>query len=166
MKMTYEQTMEYLTGLSKFGIKLGLDNMRALLDATGHPENGQKIIHIAGTNGKGSTGAFIAAGLMSAGYRVGRYVSPTVFCYEERFQVNGSFIPKNELPLYITAVKDAAEAAGITPTVFEAETAAALLFFKNRGCDFTLLEVGMGGRLDATNAADKTYCTPPYLAIQ
>ncbi|MBQ9519805.1 MAG: bifunctional folylpolyglutamate synthase/dihydrofolate synthase [Firmicutes bacterium] len=157
--MTYEQTIQYLSGLSKFGIVLGLDNMRALLDALGHPENGQKIIHIAGTNGKGSTGAFIAAGLMSAGYKAGRYVSPTVFCYEERFQINGAFTPQSELPEIIETVKTAAEKADITPTVFETETAAALLYFKNKGCDYTLLEVGMGGRLDATNAVNDTYCS-------
>lgn len=158
-KMTYEQTIEYLTGLSKFGVILGLDNMYALLDALGHPEDGLKIIHIAGTNGKGSTGAFIAAGLMAAGLKTGRYVSPTVFCYEERFQINGVYIPAAELPIYIGAVKNAAASANIQPTVFEAETAAALLYFKAQNCAAVLLEVGMGGRLDATNAVKTTFCS-------
>ncbi|MBR6400863.1 MAG: bifunctional folylpolyglutamate synthase/dihydrofolate synthase [Firmicutes bacterium] len=154
--MTYEQAMDYINGLAKFGIVLGLDNMCALLDALAHPEREQKIIHIAGTNGKGSTGAFIAAMLCARGEKVGRYVSPTVFCYEERFQINGSFIDREKLPEYIGAVKAAAEKSGITPTVFEVETAAALLYFAKEGCDHTLLEVGMGGRLDATNAVQST----------
>ena len=157
--MTYEQTMQYLTGLSKFGIVLGLENMRGILDALGHPEKELKIIHIAGTNGKGSTGAFIAAGLEAKGFKVGRYVSPTVFCYEERFQINGEYISKQELPEIIEKVKNAAEKAGLTPTVFEAETAAALLYFKKSCCNYVLLEVGMGGRLDATNAVSETLCS-------
>ncbi len=159
IKMTYEETMEYINGLSKFGIVLGLDNMRAMLDALGHPSSDLRIIHIAGTNGKGSTGAFIAAGLMAKGYSVGRYVSPTIFQYEERFQINGEYIGKDDLVKIISAVKNAAENAGITPTVFEVETAAALVFFKMKKCGFVLLEVGMGGRLDATNAVNNTFCS-------
>ena len=153
--MDYRQTTEYIESLAKFGVVLGLDNMRALLSRLGHPENGLKIIHIAGTNGKGSVGAFISAMLRAKGFKVGRYVSPTIFCYEERFQINGENIKKTDLPHYITQVKNAAEGA-VSPTVFEVETAAALLYFKSENCDYVLLEVGMGGRLDATNAVETT----------
>lgn len=154
--MTYEQTCEYISSLNKFGVVLGLDNMNALLDELGHPEDGLKIIHIAGTNGKGSVGAFAAAMLRAKGFKVGRYVSPTVFCYEERFQKNGRFIPKTELAHFAGIVKAAAEKV-TQPTVFEVETAIALCWFKD--CDYVLLEVGMGGRLDATNAVKNTLCS-------
>ncbi len=152
-KMTYSQTMDYLAGLSKFGIVLGLDNMHKLLSLLGDPDRRLKIIHIAGTNGKGSTGAFLDGILRAKGFRVGRYVSPAVFCYEERFEINGCNITHSALSKYVGLVREAAENR-LTPTVFEVETAAALLYFAD--CDYVLLEVGMGGRLDATNAVHET----------
>ncbi|MBQ9603828.1 MAG: bifunctional folylpolyglutamate synthase/dihydrofolate synthase [Firmicutes bacterium] len=154
--MTYEQTCEYINSLNKFGVVLGLDNMNALLAELGHPEDRLKIIHIAGTNGKGSVGAFIGAMLRAKGFKVGRYVSPTVFCYEERFQKNGEYISKAELAHFAGLVRTAAEKIG-QPTVFEVETALALCWFAD--CDYVLLEVGMGGRLDATNAVKSTLCS-------
>lgn len=152
----YSDAMAYIAELDRFGMVLGLDNMRKLLSQLGNPEKKLKIIHIAGTNGKGSVGAFIGAVLTEEGYKVGRYVSPTIFCYEERFQINGKNISKADLVKYIKIVKNAAKHI-VQPTVFEVETAIALCYFAE--CDYVLLEVGLGGRLDATNAVDKTLCS-------
>ncbi len=155
-KMTYAETCEYINSLNKFGVVLGLDNINALLAQLGHPEEKLNIIHIAGTNGKGSVGAFLEAMLRAKGFKVGRYVSPSVFCYEERFQKNGAFITPDELVKFTEKVRAAAEKVG-QPTVFEVETAIALCWFYD--CDYVLLEVGMGGRLDATNAVKNTVCS-------
>lgn len=141
------------------GSVLGLDAMRELLKRLGNPEKGLKIIHIAGTNGKGSVQAFLSTVLTESGYRVGRYISPTLFSYRERIQVNGAYIEKEPLARLVTKIREASESMdrdGLrTPTAFEIETALGLLYFAEKKCDAVVLETGMGGRDDATNAIEE-----------
>lgn len=147
---------KYIQELSQTGIVLGMESMRRLLDQLKHPEEELKIIHVAGTNGKGSTVAFLSSIIMEAGYTVGRYISPTIFAYEERFQINSEMISKEELEVYFKIMKravDKIEEMGYAPpTIFEVETALAFLYFKENKVDYVLLETGMGGAEDATNA--------------
>ncbi len=156
--MNYTDAMEYTRRVSKRGSIPGLDNMRALCASLGNPERGLNVIHIAGTNGKGSLGAFVGAALQSAGYDVCRYSSPAVFGYEEILQYNGESMTRDEAAYYIGLVKDAADRLEKTgaakPTVFEIETAMAFLYCRDKMCDYALIEVGMGGRLDATNVIE------------
>lgn len=156
--MNYEQIMEYISQINK--PVLGLDNMRNLCEKLNNPQNELSFIHIAGTNGKGSVGAFLQGILTNAGYKVGRYVSPTILSYEERFTINGVNISKNRVSELITQVKEGADKLLKEnlpqPTAFEIETAAAFLYFKQEKCDLVLLEVGMGGATDATNIIDKS----------
>ena len=145
------------------GIRPGLTVMNQLLDALGHPERSLKIIHIAGTNGKGSVFAFLSSVLQEAGYRVGRYISPTIICYEERFQINGNFISQQRLDRYFAQIGKVItrfEESGMDiPTLFEVETAISFLYFKDEKTDFALIETGMGGRLDATNVVKEPILT-------
>ncbi|NLA69783.1 MAG: bifunctional folylpolyglutamate synthase/dihydrofolate synthase, partial [Clostridiales bacterium] len=142
------------------GSVLGLDSIKILMSELGNPQNDLKFIHIAGTNGKGSILAMLSGILEKAGYRVGRYVSPTVMGYEERFQVNREWINEEELAFLVSEVRDAAkrvyEKHQISPTVFEIETAIAFLFFKQKNCDYVVLETGLGGLTDATNIVTTT----------
>ncbi|MDY5016929.1 MAG: folylpolyglutamate synthase/dihydrofolate synthase family protein [Oscillospiraceae bacterium] len=134
--------------------------MRELLRRLGDPQNELKFIHISGTNGKGSVLAYLSTILSGAGYRTGRYISPTLFSYRERIQVDGEYIEKESLACHVTAIAAAAEdmqKAGLpSPTVFEIETALAFLYFKEKRCDIVTLEVGCGGLLDATNVITTT----------
>ncbi|MDY4395852.1 MAG: folylpolyglutamate synthase/dihydrofolate synthase family protein [Oscillospiraceae bacterium] len=134
--------------------------MRELLHRLGDPQNELKFIHISGTNGKGSVLAYLSTILSGAGYRTGRYISPTLFSYRERIQVDGEYIEKESLACHVTAIAAAAEdmqKAGLpSPTVFEIETALAFLYFKEKRCDIVTLEVGCGGLLDATNVITTT----------
>ena len=154
--MNYEEARVYLDNVAKYGSVLGLDAMRELLRRLGNPEKGLKIVHIAGTNGKGSVLAFLSTVLTESGYRVGRYISPTLFSYRERIQVDGEYIEKEPLARLVTRIQEASEAMdrdGLrTPTAFEIETALGLLYFAEKKCDVVVLETGMGGRDDATNA--------------
>ena len=156
----YYKTIEKL---SKKGSVPGLETMGHLLDLLGHPEKEGKIIHVAGTNGKGSTLAFLAAILKEAGYEVGRYISPTVLCYEERFQINGRFIPQDRLEEYFQRIEEISvlmkERGWESPTIFEAETAIALLYFRDEKVDYALIETGMGGLEDATNVIEHPLLT-------
>lgn len=146
--------------VSKYGSVLGLESMRELLHRLGDPQNELKFIHISGTNGKGSVLAYLSTILSDAGYRTGRYISPTLFSYRERIQVDGEYIEKESLACHVTAIAAAAEdmqKAGLpSPTVFEIETALAFLYFKEKRCDIVTLEVGCGGLLDATNVITTT----------
>ena len=157
--MNYEEARVYLDNVAKYGSVLGLDAMRELLKRLGNPEKGLKIIHIAGTNGKGSVLAFLSTVLTESGYRVGRYISPTLFSYRERIQVNGAYIEKEPLARLVTKIREASESMdrdGLrTPTAFEIETALGLLYFAEKKCDAVVLETGMGGRDDATNAIEE-----------
>ncbi len=157
--MDYIQAREYIDNAYKKGSIYGLDSIRALVKALGNPQESLKIIHIAGTNGKGSVGAFISAVLVEAGYRVGRYVSPTVYCYAERFQINGVNISDNAFADIMSRVADGEAGTAFETTGFELETGAALLYFKEEKCDFAVVECGLGGRADATNVIDNNLLT-------
>ena len=158
--MNYKEARVYLDEVSKYGSVLGLESMRELLHRLGDPQNELKFIHISGTNGKGSVLAYLSTILSGAGYRTGRYISPTLFSYRERIQVDGEYIEKESLACHVTAIAAAAEdmqKAGLpSPTVFEIETALAFLYFKEKRCDIVTLEVGCGGLLDATNVITTT----------
>ena len=141
--------------LKKRGSVPGLDAIEGLLEELGHPEDNLKVVHIAGTNGKGSIFAYLSSILIAAGFKVGRYISPTISCYEERFQINGEYITKDKLARLYNIVEEAMkreeEKTGLKPTLFEVETAISFLYFKEEKVDYALIEVGMGGRMDATN---------------
>ena len=141
----------YLESLEKFGIDLGLDRINELLCRLNAPQRAFRSIHVAGTNGKGSTCAMIAAILKEAGYKVGLYTSPHLFKSNERIKINGKDISDNELSEALRTVKRTADSLKIKPTVFEALTAAACWHFARKKVDYAVVEVGMGGRLDATN---------------
>lgn len=158
--MNYREAMQYVDELRPLGSVMGLDTMRRLCAALGDPQDQLKFVHIAGTNGKGSTLACISTIMQEAGYRVGRYISPTVKGYRERFQVNGREITQSGLCKYLEKVKAAAERMAAEgeahPTLFEVETAVAFLYFLDKECDLVVLETGLGGALDATNVVNTT----------
>jgi dihydrofolate synthase/folylpolyglutamate synthase len=155
MKMTYEEARSYIREASKSGSILGLESIRRLMDELGNVQETLPVIHIAGTNGKGSVGAFLASVFQKAGLHVGRYCSPEVFDPLEVWQYDGTLIPKEEYATIMSQVKSACDimlSKGFAcPTVFEIETAAAFVWFAQRKPDVVLLEVGMGGATDATN---------------
>ncbi len=158
--MNCNEAIEYIHSLEKFGIKPGMERIRALCNALGNPQEKLKIIHVAGTNGKGSTSTMISNILRKSGYNTGLYISPYVTDFRERIQYNGNMIEKNELAECVESVKAAIEmlsAQDIQPTEFEAVTAAAFLYFEKKKCDFVVLEVGLGGRLDSTNIINAPY---------
>jgi dihydrofolate synthase/folylpolyglutamate synthase len=142
-------TLEYLYGLQKFGIKLGLHNIRAILRSLGHPEKRFPSVHVAGTNGKGSTSSMIASVLTAAGYRVGLYTSPHLIRFNERIRINGKMISDADLVRYTDKVRPAVEKN--RATFFEATTAIAFQYFADRAVDIAVIETGLGGRFDATN---------------
>ena len=159
--MNYQESREYIDRVTReIPSVLGLEHMRELMKRLGNPQEDLKYVHIAGTNGKGSVIAFLYSALSQAGYCVGRYVSPTLYSYRGRIAVAGQMIDRDSFALYLTQVADAIQvmtADGFPhPTAFEIETAVAFLYFKNKGCDLVLLEVGMGGNLDATNIINNT----------
>ena len=158
--MNYEEARKYLTEVTKYGSVPGLDSIRELMRRLGNPQDKLKFIHIAGTNGKGSVLAYLSTILKKAGYRTGRYVSPTLFSYRERIQVDGERIGREELARLTEIVRDASEDMerdGLChPTSFETETAVAWLYFAEQNCDIVVLETGMGGTLDATNIVRTT----------
>jgi dihydrofolate synthase/folylpolyglutamate synthase len=143
----------YLESLEKFGINLGLDRIKVLLERLGNPHQKFKSIHVAGTNGKGSTCAMLASILKEAGYKVGLYTSPHLFDYRERIKINGKDIPKREFTRIIERIRKRIRSRNReeTPTVFEVLTAAAFTYFAEQKVEYAVIEVGMGGRLDATN---------------
>lgn len=149
-KMPYQQEVEYLYSLQKFGVKLGLSKIFDLLNALGNPHEGQKYIHIGGTNGKGSVAAFIASILKQAGLKVGLYSSPHLVRFTERFRINNEEIPHEKAVALIRQLRNAAIPED-PPTFFEATTAMAMAYFAGEKTDIAIMEVGMGGRLDATN---------------
>ena len=157
--MEYLECVNYMENLSKFGMDLSLDTIKTLLDRLNNPQKGLKYVHVAGTNGKGSTCAFLTNIMAIAGYKVGTFNSPSVFTYNERFSINGKPIDNDKVVKYINIVKeerDLMEKAGFKnlPTAYELETAAAFLLFKDEKCDIVIMECGMGGRLDATNVIE------------
>ena len=175
----YRNSLEYLFGLQRFGIKLGLSNITALLGHLGNPHQGLPAVHIAGSNGKGSTAAFLTSILRKAGYRVGLYTSPHLIDFAERIQVNGIPIAEERVVRLTDRIREVVgdmEKSGelwpdssnlpenfdpkkATITFFEFTTAMALVYFQEERVDLAVLETGMGGRLDATNVID------PLLAL-
>jgi dihydrofolate synthase/folylpolyglutamate synthase len=145
---------EYLFSLEQFGIKLGLEQISALLAAIAHPERTFPSILVAGTNGKGSVTAMLERGFRRAGYHTGRYTSPHLIHLEERFALDGEPIAPTVLDESAERIRDAAGALTWPPSFFEATTALALDVFRSAAVDIAILEVGLGGRLDATNAVD------------
>lgn len=149
--MTYDKTIDYLYDLERFGVKLGLENISSILRFLSNPHQKFKSIHIAGTNGKGSTAAMIASILQQAGYKTGLYTSPHLTDFRERIMIDGVMIPKPEVIKLTKTIRDKMEDGFISLTFFEFTTAMAFLYFAKEMVDFAVIEVGMGGRLDATN---------------
>ena len=158
--MKYAEAVEYIESLNQYGIEPGLGNITNLCEKLDHPQKDLKFIHIAGTNGKGSVLAFVSTILKAAGYKVGRYVSPTIFEYRERIQVNNRPITQKALCELVERIQklcqELLEEGKPHPTPFEVETAMAFQYFKEQGCDIVVLETGMGGRQDATNIIENT----------
>lgn len=163
-KLSYEEARKYLEKAEKKGIVLGLSVMEDLLGRLGNPEKGLRIVHIAGTNGKGSILSFMEQIFLSSGYHTGRYVSPALGTYENRFLIDAAPISQEWVCECVgkiqAAVKEMEKEAHPLPTIFEIETAMAFLCFQKAGVSVVLLETGMGGRLDATNVIQK-----PLLSI-
>ncbi len=149
--MTVEQALDYIHSVCWKGMMPGLSRITSLLDKMGNPQNSMKYVHIAGTNGKGSTAAMTASILRKAGYCTGLYTSPFIYQFGERMQVNGEMISDEELVEITEYVKPLADSMEESPTEFELTTAIGFEFFKRRNCDIVVLEVGLGGLLDATN---------------
>ncbi|HRU45550.1 MAG TPA: folylpolyglutamate synthase/dihydrofolate synthase family protein [Candidatus Marinimicrobia bacterium] len=152
--------LSYLYSLNGRGIKPGLERIQKLLDAIGNPQNAYKVIHVAGTNGKGSTCAIMANILQTAGYRVGLYTSPHLLNFNERIRINGQKIPDAEIALFTERWRKLIDE--LNCSFFEATTAMALDYFKKNKVDYAVLETGMGGRFDATNVTlpEVTVITP------
>jgi dihydrofolate synthase / folylpolyglutamate synthase len=161
----------WLISLEHFGIKLGLSNIQAICASLGHPQRQFRSVHIAGTNGKGSVAAMLDAALRAAGHRVGRYTSPHLVHLEERITVAGEPVDPAVLDAALEAVRRAVETArasgplDVNPTFFEVTTAAAFVVFAHTGMDLAVLEVGLGGRFDATNIVDPTVTAITSIAL-
>ncbi|MCB1206275.1 MAG: bifunctional folylpolyglutamate synthase/dihydrofolate synthase [Verrucomicrobiae bacterium] len=152
--MNYEDSIDWLYGTQAFGIKLGLENMRRLLEAVNiDPDRpGPAILHVAGTNGKGSVCAVTDQILRDAGIRTGLFTSPHLVSYRERIRVNGAMIPEQVVALALTSLRELTKDWENHPTFFELSLALAMQHFLEENCEAVILETGMGGRLDATNA--------------
>lgn len=153
--MRYEEAMEYIHKVGNFGSNYGLERTFRILEILGNPQKDLKLIHIAGTNGKGSTTSIIASLLMEKGFKVGMYTSPFLEEFEERIQINSNNIPKEKLGYLMDSLEEAVNqviAEGYShPTEFEIITCLMLLYFKEENIDYGVIEVGLGGRLDSTN---------------
>lgn len=146
---SFSRSIAYLYALQGRGMKFGLRNIRALLKTVDNPHERIRTIHVAGTNGKGSTTCFLASIFMEAGYRTGLYTSPHLVSFTERIRINGKPISERRLVEYVEKLRPAIEAHHAT--FFEATTAIAFLYFADEGVDIALIETGLGGRLDSTN---------------
>ncbi len=157
--MDYLEAKSNVDSLSRFGSVLGLNNMYELLGRLDNPQDKIKVIHVAGTNGKGSTIAYLSSILAEAGYKVGKYTSPVVFEYLEKYQINNKNISESDFTVIAEKVLNAVEQMSANgkgqPTIFEVETAMAYLYFYESNCDVAIIETGMGGDLDATNVCKK-----------
>ena len=152
--MTYEQSLNYIHSLNKFGINPGLERIEALCAAVGNPEKKLKFVHIAGTNGKGSTSTMVARALQASGKKTGLFTSPFVTDFRERICINSEMVDKALFAAVVTELEPIVAklaSADMQPTEFEFITAAAFMIFERSGCDICVLEVGLGGRLDSTN---------------
>ena len=153
--MNYDEALSYVHSLLVFGSKPGLDRMNEVMAKLGNPQNNLKFIHIAGTNGKGSTATMLSNVYIKAGLKVGLYISPFVIDFRERIQLNGQMIGKTDFAHFAQKIKD----ANVTLTEFEFITAVAFCYFAEKQCDIVILETGLGGRLDATNIIEKPLCS-------
>jgi dihydrofolate synthase/folylpolyglutamate synthase len=151
--MTYPEAIEYLYSLRLFGMKLGLENTLRLVEAMGNPHHHLRFIHVAGTNGKGSTCAMLESIYRTAGLRVGLFTSPHLISFAERIQIDRQLINREDVPRLTDEIRAATDAldSEAHPTFFEAVTVMALKYFRERKCDLVIWETGLGGRLDATN---------------
>ena len=154
--MNFLQAKDYIEELNIKGSILGLENMQRIMEALNNPQDDLSFIHVSGTNGKGSVCAYVSECLINAGYRVGIYTSPVVFEYLEKIRVGHRNISQKDFADIISKIKDAATKNNIPITAFEAETAAALLYFAKKDCDLVVLETGLGGESDATNIVNTT----------
>lgn len=158
--------VEYLYSLELHGIKLGLDNIRRLMEAAGNPERRYTTVHIGGTNGKGSVTALLDAMLRAAGYRTGRFTSPHLISVRERFLVDRAMIDPDSLDEHIEIFRELAEKSGIVPTFFELCTAIAFRHFAQQKVDVGIIEVGMGGRFDSTNIIQPEVCVITNISLE
>jgi len=147
----YKDSIEYLYSLQKFGIKFGLSNIKKLLTLLNNPQRDFRSIHIAGTNGKGSTSIFLSQILQAHGYRVGLYTSPHLMSFTERIRINNEYISEDEVIRLTEEIRRLIEESDLNPTFFEFVTAMAFKYFSENKVDWAVIETGMGGRLDATN---------------
>ena len=156
--MNYQEALGYLRNLTTFGMNLGLDRIRKLTELLGDPHKKLKVVHIGGTNGKGSTASMLSSVLAESGYKVGLFTSPHIHSYRERFRINGEMISHHEVAALITMIKPLLEkmvSEGYEhPTEFEVNTAMAFQYFYQENVDILVLEVGMGGEIDSTNVID------------
>ena len=153
-KVNYKQTLEYIHNISWTFCKPGLERTKELCKALGDPQKKLKFIHVAGTNGKGSFSSMLASVLKSAGYKTGLYTSPYITKFNERMAINGKPISNKELVEITEIVKSCADKMQDKPTEFELVTAIAFYYFAKNGCEYVVLECGLGGRLDSTNVID------------
>lgn len=160
MNINYEKTIQLLQSQSKFQIKPGLERIAEIMKLLENPQDKIKIIHIAGTNGKGSVCAILSSILTSAGFKTGLYTSPHLVEYTERIKINNEDISKQEFSVYVEKINTIAEQNHIDLTEFEILTAVAYLYFAEKNVDFAIIETGLGGRFDATNI-----CTNPLISI-
>lgn len=162
--MQKKDTIQFIESQGKWGMKLGLETIKALLEKLGNPQNDLKFIHVAGSNGKGSICRILETALFKSGYSVGLYTSPALEKFNERIRFNLKDIPDFEVESLFNQIHQAGlkiqEEGYNYPTAFEIETAMALLYFKKKSCDICIMEVGLGGRLDATNVIP-----PPLVSI-
>ena len=157
--MNYNEALNFIHSRDKFGSRPGMERIEALCNAFDNPQDKLKYVHVAGTNGKGSTCHMIASVLSESGYKVGLFTSPFVVDFRERIQINGEMISQEDLAEIISEVKPVVEKLskqGIEPTEFEIITITAFLYFLRQNCDIVVLEVGLGGLLDSTNIIKKS----------
>ncbi|MBR1865824.1 MAG: bifunctional folylpolyglutamate synthase/dihydrofolate synthase [Lachnospiraceae bacterium] len=161
--MNYEEALAYMNKVQKRGSVLGLDSVKLLLERLDNPQDKRKVIHVAGTNGKGSICTFLEAMYRAEGKKVGRYISPTLHGYLERFQIDGCDMEEDTfadlLSQVLPVIRQMEQEGHALPTAFEIETAVAFLYFLEEHVDLVLLETGMGGRQDATNVVSQPLCT-------
>ncbi len=160
--MTCSEALEFIHGIARFGSKPGLRRVQLLLERLGNPQKRLRFVHVAGTKGKGSTCAMLSNILKQAGYKTGLYISPFVLDFRERIQIDGEMISENDLAEITALVRlhwDELDKIGETPSEFELVVAVAMVYFSRMACDAVVLEVGMGGRLDATNVINTPLCS-------
>jgi dihydrofolate synthase/folylpolyglutamate synthase len=163
--LSYKSSLQYLYGLQKYGIKFGLSKTSNIMKAMGNPHHGQRYIHIAGTNGKGSVAAMVESVLIKSGLKVGFYLSPHLVRFTERFRINGKEISQKKVA-DLTQLLNGIINPDHPPTFFEVTTAMALAYFAMEQTDIAIMEVGMGGRLDATNIIKPLVCGITNISLE